>query len=52
MSSTLNTPLWPSTQRMPGSATCGRDTTVGTDWSTPTDQAASPSHFNYCDTIA
>ena len=29
VSSTLNTPLWPSTQRMPGSATCGRDTPGG-----------------------
>lgn len=52
MSSTLNTPLWPSTQRMPGSATCGRDTPVGTDWPSPTGQATSSSHFNYCNTTA
>lgn len=52
MSSTLNTPLWPSTQRMPGSATCGRDTLVGTGRPPPTDQATSPRHFSYCDTIA
>lgn len=37
VSSTLNTPLWPSTQRMPGSATCGRDALVGAGQSSPTD---------------
>lgn len=50
VSSTLNTPLWPSTQRMPGSATCGRDAQGG-HWPappTPTGQAASCSP---CDTL-
>ena len=48
VSSTLNTPLWPSTQRMPGSATCGRDTPGGHWPALPhTAQATSLSH---CDT--